>query len=469
MSKNNAIKLGIGYTVGNILLKGVTFLTLPIFSRILTTEEYGLFNTYVAYEMIISVFVGVCLYASLRTAKYDYKDNFEEYSASVLFLSIFIMISALIVINLFYSKIAWVLVFNRTIINVLIVQSYAMFVFQFYNTKLALDFKYKEYLIVTGINTILGTLFSLILIFSIFNNNRGIGRIIGYAVIPIFLAVIIEIRIIKNSIINKKSLINFKMWKYGIIISLPLVVHSLSQQILSQLDRIMIGKINGMSYAGIYGFIYSIVNILQIIALSMDNAWSVWFYEIMNNKEYDLIKTKSNLYITMMNILYMGFICFAPEVIKIMGDSDYWDGIRIVVPLSFSLYFMFLYTLPIHVEYFYKKTKFIAIGTMSAAAINLILNIMFIEKYGYEAAAWTTLVSYIALFIFHIVIVHKIEKAEIFSYKHICKSIVFCSIYSIFILIFLNNIVIRYLILILLLIGIFMKYKNDVISLKNSF
>lgn len=78
-SGNKAAKAGLAYTVGNVLLKGVTFLTLPIFSRILTTEEFGFYNLYVSHETILTIFVGLCLYGSLRTAKYDYQKEFNSY------------------------------------------------------------------------------------------------------------------------------------------------------------------------------------------------------------------------------------------------------------------------------------------------------------------------------------------------------------------------------------------------------
>ena len=102
-----------------------------------------------------------------------------------------------------------------------------------------------------------------------------------------------------------------------------------------------------------------------------------------------------------MNILYIGFISLAPDVIRIAGTKEYYGGIAMVIPLAFAIYFVFLYSLPVHVEYFYKKTKFIAVGTSLAAGINIALNYIFIRKYGYTASAWTTLVSYILLFVFH--------------------------------------------------------------------
>ena len=87
-SKNKVVRAGIAYTIGNVLLRGIAFLTLPIFTRILTTQEFGLFNVYVSYETILTIFSGVCLYGSLRTAWYDYRTSFDQYVSSILTLSL---------------------------------------------------------------------------------------------------------------------------------------------------------------------------------------------------------------------------------------------------------------------------------------------------------------------------------------------------------------------------------------------
>ena len=54
-TKQTAVKAGIGYTVGNILIKGISFMTLPVFSRLLTTEQFGVYNVFVSYEAILYV------------------------------------------------------------------------------------------------------------------------------------------------------------------------------------------------------------------------------------------------------------------------------------------------------------------------------------------------------------------------------------------------------------------------------
>lgn len=451
-TKNKVVRAGLAYTIGNILLKGISFLTLPIFSRILTAEEFGFYNLYVSYETILTIFVGLCLYGSLRTAKYDYQEKFDNYVSSILILSGIIYLIFIFIGNVIYPSISNYFEFKRGIFNLLITHSYAMFIFQFYNTRLALEYKYKKFLIASGINSIGGTLLSIFFILVIFSDNKSMGRIYGYAVVPICVAFVIWFSFFRKAKKEKHKLIKKTFWKYGLEVSLPLVIHTFSQQILNQFDRIMINELVNVVAVGIYGFIQTIASILQVIIQSMDNAWSVWMYDQLSNKEYCQIKEKSKMYILLMNVLYIGFISLAPDVIYIAGTREYYEGVIMIIPLSFAIYFVFLYSLPVHVEYFYKKTKFIAIGTSLAALINIILNYIFIRRYGYVASSWTTLISYVLLFFFHWQIAKQIDENPMFPGREIVISVISLSLYSVWILLNINHAYVRWISLLFIII-----------------
>lgn len=461
-SKRKVINAGVAYTIGNILIKGITFLTLPIFTRILTTQEFGKFNVYVSYETILTIFAGICLYGSLRTAWYDFKNKFKQYVLSALSLSLCIFFFLLILANVLYPFIKPFFDFTRGVLNILVVHSYAMFIFQFYNVRLALEYRYKEYLFVSAINSIGGTVLSIFLILIVFSENKHIARIYGYAIVPITIAFFIVYFFFREAIKEKYHLFVWNYWKYGLKISIPLVVHTLSQQILNQFDRIMINEMVSSVAVGIYGFMHTVSNILNVLFLSMDNVWPVWFYEQLEKKDYNAINKRARNYILVMNILYIGFISIMPDVIAIVGTEDYQMGVKLVVPLSFAVYFTFLYSLPVHIEYFYKKTKYIALGTAEAAGINFVFNYIAISLWGYQGAAWSTLLSYILLFIFHWNIAKRINCVKMFPTRFIIKSILTLSFYSIWILACIENLIIRWCGMVIVLSLAFTRYKKDI-------
>ena len=68
---NRVLKAGIGYTIGNYLLKGLSFFTIPIFTRLLTTQDYGKYNVFLSYENIIFVLIGFAIHSSYTEAEED--------------------------------------------------------------------------------------------------------------------------------------------------------------------------------------------------------------------------------------------------------------------------------------------------------------------------------------------------------------------------------------------------------------
>ena len=87
-SGKKALKAGLGYTVGNMLVKGLSFLAIPLFARLMTVEDFGIYSTFSSYVMIVTVLAGFTLHTSVRNAKLDYVDLTGSYCSSVTLLVI---------------------------------------------------------------------------------------------------------------------------------------------------------------------------------------------------------------------------------------------------------------------------------------------------------------------------------------------------------------------------------------------
>lgn len=116
-SKNNVgekvLKAGIGYTIGNILVKGISFLSIPIFARLVTVTDYGIYNTFSSYVSILSVIIGFALHASIKNANIDYKEKINEYCSSISLLILFNTVF-LMVISLIWKKSSFIVIIFRT-------------------------------------------------------------------------------------------------------------------------------------------------------------------------------------------------------------------------------------------------------------------------------------------------------------------------------------------------------------------
>lgn len=448
------LKAGIGYTLANYLIKGLSFITLPIFVRLMSTADYGNFNTYVAYESMLSVVLGLALHASLKNAKIRYgsKREFENYTAACIQMGILSTAVIVIISNIFYPILLKMLDLTRLVFNILLIQSYAVALLTLYNSYVSLEYKYKSYFIVSLVNAVSTTAVSIFLITTWFSDNRYIGRVIGTAVPAIIIGMCIAVYFLFKSKNGFK--IEPEKWKFGLTFSLPLIFHGISQVVLNQFDRIMIKSMTGAANAGVYSFAYNIYNLVFVTSTSLQNVWGPWFYEKMAEKRYDLIRKRSNSFAFGMMLFIAGVLLISPELVGILGTKDYTDSIFYIAPLVVSGYFAFLYNLPAQIEYYYEKTNYIACGTCAAAILNIVMNYVGIKQFGSIAAAYTTLIIFSIYFLIHYCLSIKIHGRQIFD---LTKLIVFSGVLIIvatFSLIFKEQIVVRWgAILVLCVIG----------------
>ena len=161
---SKVIRAGIGYTVGNYLLKGLTFLTVPLFSRLLSTAEYGVFNAYLAYQTILYLLVGLALHTSLKNAKYRYKEEFDRYNSGCILLVIVHLLLWLLVCNLLYPLYGGAAGFSRVVVNVLLLDSFGTALIQFFNVYVGIYYRYISFLKLSVFHAVANLALSVLLI-----------------------------------------------------------------------------------------------------------------------------------------------------------------------------------------------------------------------------------------------------------------------------------------------------------------
>ena len=181
----------------------------------------------------------------------------------------------------------------------------------------------------------------------------------------------------------------------------------------------------------------------------------------MNEEDYDNLNVFSKDYINLICYAMVGIIMIAPELMKFMSTSDYYEGISVLPLLVLADFFAFAYTFYVNVEYYYEKTKFITVNTVIAAALNIVLNYIFIPRYGYFAAAFTTFVSYVVSFTLHYMYAKKLNRA-LFNIQSFVRPLVILSIFNVVFYLFIDNFVYRWLILFCFIVMMFFRERKRI-------
>lgn len=388
------IKATIWFTLCNLILKGISFIMVPLFSRLLTPSEYGILSVYMSFEQIIlTLATWETALSAYQKGLFKYKENIRFFTISTLLFSNIITILFFSIVFAFYSSFNRFtgLSFQNTIwlcLYMLVQPAYSCWLIEM-RTK----YEYKKATVVTILYSITSVVTPIVAIL-VFERTADIKfkfTLIGS--IAVYLAFYLR-RCNFFQLRNKKNKVK-EQWKYLFLYQAPIVVHALSYIILAQADRIMIDKLVGSSQAAFYSIAYSIAMVVSIIQNSINQALVPWRFEKLEAKKFSEIRKTTAPLLIGIGLLVLLFIFVAPEIIRVLFTSEYYEAIWCIPPVSLSVYFMFLYTLFVWVENYYEKTKYVAIVSISCAILNIMLNYFLIEVFGYIVCGYTTLASYI--------------------------------------------------------------------------
>ena len=454
---NTLLNSAIWYTIGTFILKGVNFFTTPIFTNLLTTNEFGIITIYSTWSAIFAIIIGIGINGTIGSAKVNLDaEEYKEYLSSTLFLSTISFFVIGMGTLIFRNQLEGLLGLTVPVIIVLVVESFFSFIISFATSVFTFERNHKAYLFTSAIITVINIILSIVLILSM-NSNRYIGRIYGGAISSISVGIILYIWIMRKG----KKLVSLKHWKFCLPIAIPLIFHNLSHLILNQADKLMLQKATTENIVGIYGFTYTIGALINTIQLALNSAWLPWYYDTLKSGNKKEMKKVSAIYISVFTALTVMFILGSPDILRLFSPKDYWSGITLLPIIISGYYFVFLYTFPANYQFYIKQTKFIAVGTISAAVMNVLINWLLIPRYGMYAAAFSTLCAYIILFFMHFALVKIKYKHTDYPFSYNVIGIGVVTLISIITYIFINNLFIRWgIILIILVIGAYLVIRN---------
>lgn len=404
-------KASLWFMLCTMLQKCLAIITTPIFTRIMDSEQYGYFSTYLSITTIFTVILTFnfdsCAYINGIT-KFDNETEKDQLATSLLSLTAIVTISFGLISFLFKEYLSQLLSLPDTLIMLMISEILFIPPVKFWMVKQRFKYRYISVVAVTIGMLLTNNILGIILVLNS-TINQAAYRVFSIALVQAVVGLVFFVRFFLKSGVFKFT----KYWSYGLRLNMPLIPHGLSIVILSSSDKVMINSMVGATQAGIYGVAYSVGLIINSIKLSLVDALKPWIYEKLKKKQLSEIQSVCNL-IFLLNILLTFLIVgLAPEIIRILAAPQYYEAIYIVPPVAASSYFTFIYNICSIVELYYERNKRIMIASVVAAITNIVLNFALIPVFGYIAAGYTTLFSYIALSILHYFFLNSIQKEEL--------------------------------------------------------
>ena len=397
------VKASFWFFVCAFLQKAIATISTPIFTRIMTPAEYGQYNVFNSWLGIANILITLCLfYGVYMQGLVKFEDRRKIFSSSLQGLTLFLVVLWSLIYAIGYN-------FFNNLLSLTTSQMICMFlliwlgaVFSFWSCEQRVDYKYKLLVTISLIVSFLQPLVGILLVIS--STDKVMARIIGLVVVDLICFSWMFFYQMKKGSYK----ISVAFCKYALAFNIPLVPHYLSQVVLGNSDRIMIGKMVGTSQAGIYSLAYSVALVMTLFNVALGQTVNPWIYKKIKAKSILKIARVIYLLLIFIAVVNLFLIMLAPEIVAVFAPKTYYEAIWTIPPVAMSVYLMFCYDAFAKFAFYYEKTVYIMAASIIGAIVNIILNYLLIPIFGYIVAGYTTLICYLLYVLFHYIFMNKI-------------------------------------------------------------
>lgn len=399
------VRAAFWFTICSFLQRGINMIATPIFTRLLSTEDYGLYSTYLSWETVLMMMVTLSLYKAMMNLYIKY-DNHEMVLSAVCGLELLLSLTWLIVGICFRGFLADCLGIPVQLVCCLFIGFVFQSVIQCWSLYKRYIYDYRSLVTVTLLSSIGTTLLGVILV--IFVNRSAEARVFSNLIVNAIIGFFLYGSVFKKG----KTFFNKQIWTFSLGFCITLMPHYLSEFVLQSSDKIMINYMCGAREVAIYSVAYSVGSLINLITNAVNATFAPYQYQKIKSGEYTLLSKRANQVLLFVAIMLTGIMLFSAEIVFVFGGHKYIESVQVIIPICIGVYFNYMFQLFARVQEYYERKLTVVIPSILCAILNLVLNYVFIQLCGYQAAAYTTCICYLMFCIIHY-----------FFYKKVCREL----------------------------------------------
>ena len=400
--EKNLAKNTIIITIGKVCTQLITFFLLPLYTGILSTEEYGivdLLNTLVSLMLPIITFqVEQAVFRELI----EVRNNNEE-KTKIISTTVITVISQCILYLILFAIISPFINNNyKLFLATNVITNIFLSLFQQITRGLGDN---KRYALGSFISALFIIIFNILflVVFKLGANGMLLGTMCGQLVAIIYLFTSLKLFNYIKLKEYKKELIK-KLWKY----SVPLIPNAISWWIFNASDRVIVTSILGVDQNGILAASLKFSTVFITFYNIFNISWTESISIAINDDDVQTYFNKTfNVIMNLFTAMAIGMIACMPFVFPIMINDKFAAGYGLV-PISIIASLFNVVVGLVSVIYVAKKnTKAIANTSIVAAVINIIVHLVLIKFVGLYAAVVSTFASFFVMSIYRLLDIKK--------------------------------------------------------------
>lgn len=398
--------------ISNVFLKAINFFLLPLYTNNLTPQMLGISDTITSFTGLLFPLLVMGLDSAYSAFYFERNDTDwikKVFSSTV---SVLVLMSSIPLVAIFFSHSIARALFGNDENSIVIVLALISVVLNLGFLPYALEIRMQNRMTVYGIITVIASL-SMVLLNIYFVSVIKLGVYsLTLSMVIVYLIQLVLLILCSHQHFSLRF-IDFELIRRMLHFSLPLVPTVIATWILNLSDRYVILHFWGEAEVGLYGIGSRFITLVNMVISGVSMAYTTFAYSNVNNPD------AKKQYAAVLNIMYVPLIgaafiisIFSKEIVQIMAADAYGAAYKPICDMMFAQVIYGISTITSYGIYFKKKSKYAFISSLTAASINLVLNIIFIPQYGIVAAAVTTLIGYTVMFLINYVYAQKFYPCE---------------------------------------------------------
>lgn len=385
-------RAGIWNIISALVARGVGVVGTPIFTRLLTPTEYGLYPLYATWLGVFTSVISLGLTSSVilrGLQRYDGR-RVEFLSAAMgLFLTIF-GVGAILLLT-FAESISRLTGLSTYLYGIMLSEILLSGIIAFMLARQRYEYRYQASALINILSAVGTPVVSVLLVR--YTPYHAEARIIGSLLVSAAIAIPLFYRMMRGC----AGLYDRGIWRYLLSVSLPLLPHLLSSSLILRVSEMVIARTHGSAALGKYSVAMSLGLALTVLTNGLGQVFAPWVLRKIRSGRVEMAREYVMLSVRGLVLTALILMSIAPELLSIITPPDYHDALPAVYPLMLSTVAMFVSNVSMSGGMYYERNARASLPTVLVAIISALAAVLLLPGLDYRWAGVFTLLGYTLL------------------------------------------------------------------------
>lgn len=413
--KEKILTNSIIYTVCGLLLKCFSLFLLPLYTSLLSAEDYGITSIAQVFSTTMGFIVAFSLYSAVLRFYVDLKENEEQLKRFYGTIIIFTIVSSIMfgLIICLIRQLVSKYIFSGVPFFPTILICVVSLVFSCQHSIYENILRSQQKAIKYAITVILFffTTFSFNMLFVVHMRLGALGVLLSTMLGNIFYTAFFWIDMVRNK--SVKFCFDIHLLKSALKYSIPIMPHNLSTMISTFFSRVFIGNIGSLSVLGLYSVAQQFGGMADTVQGYVSSAYGPWLYETLYEKREDYkqrIRTVVNLLSWVLGLFFICIAFFSQDFIFLFINEGYFNAWKYIPFIVLAYVIKMIYHFYIDILLYYKEaSRYLFVATLSGSIVSMFLIYILVPHMG---AYGSILADGVSILIRSVIIVSISKKYE---------------------------------------------------------